>query len=80
MILLPIVWKTDLSYMPITVEIFFQTTHNDLSEKQKALLSKGLPKKRKIPAVENVVLVASGKGGVGKSTTAGKLKSTPENN
>ena len=32
---------------------------------------RGLPKKMPIPNVKNVVAVASGKGGVGKSTTAG---------
>lgn len=31
----------------------------------------GLPSKRGIPHVKRVVLVASGKGGVGKSTVAG---------
>ena len=33
--------------------------------------SKGLPKKWPIAGVKQVILVASGKGGVGKSTTAG---------
>lgn len=35
--------------------------------------AKGLPKKLPIAGVKQVVVVASGKGGVGKSTTAGKL-------
>jgi ATP-binding protein involved in chromosome partitioning len=35
---------------------------------------RGLPKKMPIAGVKNVVVVASGKGGVGKSTTAGKTK------
>lgn len=34
--------------------------------------SKGLPKKWPIAGVKDVVVVASGKGGVGKSTTAGR--------
>ena len=34
-------------------------------------MSRGLPKKFPIAGVENVIVVASGKGGVGKSTTAG---------
>lgn len=33
---------------------------------------RGLPKKMPIAGVKKVVVVASGKGGVGKSTTAGK--------
>ena len=32
---------------------------------------KGLPRKWAIPGVDHIVAVASGKGGVGKSTTAG---------
>lgn len=35
---------------------------------------RGLPKKVPITGVKKVVAVASGKGGVGKSTTAGKVK------
>ena len=34
-------------------------------------MAKGLPKQKPIPLVKDIVLVASGKGGVGKSTTAG---------
>ena len=36
-------------------------------------MARGLPKKRQLAGVEHVVLVASGKGGVGKSTTAVNL-------
>lgn len=32
---------------------------------------RGLPQKRKIPNVKQVLVVASGKGGVGKSTVSG---------
>jgi len=35
--------------------------------------AKGLPKKWPIPGVKDIVVVASGKGGVGKSTTAGRM-------
>jgi len=38
--------------------------------RRKNVMAKGLPKRRKLDGVSNVVLVASGKGGVGKSTTA----------
>lgn len=34
-------------------------------------MARGLPKVKPIDGVENIILVASGKGGVGKSTTAG---------
>lgn len=36
-------------------------------------MQRGLPQKRKIPNVKQVVVVASGKGGVGKSTVSGQL-------
>ncbi|KAM4690332.1 iron-sulfur cluster transfer protein NUBPL [Rhinophrynus dorsalis] len=36
-------------------------------------MSRGLPKQKPIPGVKHVVVVASGKGGVGKSTTAVNL-------
>lgn len=36
-------------------------------------MARGLPKQKPIPGVKNILLVASGKGGVGKSTTAGKF-------
>jgi ATP-binding protein involved in chromosome partitioning len=41
-----------------------------LDQHQKELMSRGLPKKRSLAGVDHVLLVASGKGGVGKSTTA----------
>ncbi|KAM6073594.1 LOW QUALITY PROTEIN: iron-sulfur cluster transfer protein NUBPL [Chlamydotis macqueenii] len=41
-----------------------------LRDKRARLLSRGLPKQKPIAGVKQVVVVASGKGGVGKSTTA----------
>jgi Mrp family chromosome partitioning ATPase len=38
--------------------------------------SKGLPKKWPVAGVKDIVVVASGKGGVGKSTTAGEQEVT----
>lgn len=34
-------------------------------------MKRGLPKVKPIPGVKNIILIASGKGGVGKSTTTG---------
>lgn len=34
-------------------------------------MARGLPEKKPLPGVKNIILVASGKGGVGKTTTAG---------
>lgn len=42
-----------------------------LQERQKQQMAKGLPKQKPIAGVKQVIVVASGKGGVGKSTTAG---------
>ncbi|XP_075699961.1 iron-sulfur cluster transfer protein NUBPL isoform X2 [Rhinoderma darwinii] len=44
-----------------------------LKRRQAEVMSRGLPKQKPIPGVKHVVVVASGKGGVGKSTTAVNL-------
>jgi hypothetical protein len=36
-------------------------------------MARGLPKQKPITGVKQIILVASGKGGVGKSTTAGEF-------
>ncbi|CAJ1073281.1 iron-sulfur protein NUBPL isoform X1 [Xyrichtys novacula] len=44
-----------------------------LQERQKQHMARGLPKQKPITGVKQVIVVASGKGGVGKSTTAVNL-------
>uniref|UniRef100_A0A803YP71 Nucleotide binding protein like n=1 Tax=Meleagris gallopavo TaxID=9103 RepID=A0A803YP71_MELGA len=44
-----------------------------LQDKRARILSRGLPKQKPIEGVKQVLVIASGKGGVGKSTTAGKI-------
>ncbi|KAL4218998.1 hypothetical protein ACF0H5_021582 [Mactra antiquata] len=45
----------------------------NLADHQKNLMAKGLPNKMPIDGVKKVIVVASGKGGVGKSTTSVNL-------
>lgn len=53
---------------------FFKLSGGDsetLKQRRSQILSRGLPKQKPIQGVKQVIVVASGKGGVGKSTTAG---------
>jgi len=56
-----------------SAQAFKKVTQEQVKARQEAIMRKSLPKKREIPGVNHVVLVASGKGGVGKSTTAVNL-------
>lgn len=44
-----------------------------LNHHQKLLMARNLPNKEVIVGVKDIIVVASGKGGVGKSTIAGGL-------
>ncbi|XP_037960267.1 iron-sulfur protein NUBPL [Teleopsis dalmanni] len=54
-------------------DICRRTLATKVTPHQEALMARGLPKRAPLPNVEDIVVVASGKGGVGKSTVAVNL-------
>ena len=63
--------ENETTMIPIVIRRFLSS--DALKTRQRELMARGLPKKKELVGVKNVVLVASGKGGVGKSTTSVNL-------
>lgn len=61
----------NMSSIPLCLVLQRSVDSKVLQERQKQHMAKGLPKQKPITGVKQVIVVASGKGGVGKSTTAG---------
>lgn len=63
-------------------QIFFTTqpkNYSNLTEHQKKLMQRNLPKQKELRGVKSIICVASGKGGVGKSTVAVNIATTLAN-
>lgn len=68
-----------LSPLPLRSLITFRKLSSNLNEHQKKLMQRGLPKQKNLNGVKNIICVASGKGGVGKSTVAVNIACTLAN-
>lgn len=58
-------------FSPCYSLVRFQHNKQEINEHKAKVMARGLPEKKPLPGVKNIILVASGKGGVGKTTTAG---------
>lgn len=58
---------------PCCTTVRLQHGKSDVNEHRAKIMARGLPEKKPLPKVKSIILVASGKGGVGKTTTAGSL-------
>lgn len=68
-----------MSHFSLRFLNFSRKFSSNLSEHQKKLMQRGLPKQKSLNGVKNIICVASGKGGVGKSTVAVNIACTLAN-
>lgn len=57
--------------MVLVLRQFQRSYATKLKKHQADLMARSLPKREALPGVKDIIVVASGKGGVGKSTVAG---------